>query len=103
MVCLRCGYCCINSMVVIIKPEYVEVADLKNEEHFMVKMDGIECPHLSWNDRQAICALHNYPWYKKTPCYSHGQIEESKDCDCRMGRYLLDRGENVRIRMNKVK
>ncbi len=37
------------------------------------------------------CAIHDKPWYKKTPCFSHGQIERSEDDECRTGRYFLDK------------
>jgi len=34
------------------------------------------------------CALHDKPWYKKTPCYAHSQLEH-KESNCRLGEYLL--------------
>ena len=91
MICLRCGYCCISYDVVIVKPEHAATTNLKNTEHLMIKKGGEKCPHLSWSCEQAVCGVHNRKWYKKTPCYSHGQIEQSKDCECRMGRYLIDK------------
>ena len=38
-----------------------------------------------------VCRVHERPWYKKTPCYSHGQIESSKDSPCRIGAYILNK------------
>jgi len=88
MICVRCGYCCINYDVVIVKPEYIETTDLRNQEHLMIKEGGKDCPHLTWIDGQAVCEVHDKGWYKKTPCYSHGQIEQSKDCECRFGIFV---------------
>ena len=48
------------------------------------------CQHLRGNKPgEYSCAVHNRPWYKKTPCFSHGQIERKKSDECRMGAYLL--------------
>ncbi len=92
MKCLRCGHCCIDYMVVIVKPEHVDNPDFENEDTFMCHGgDGTPCPHLSsWEGNKTACAVHHLPWYKKTPCFSHGQIESSPDCECRMGRYIID-------------
>lgn len=61
------------------------------------------CPHLR-GDRpgEHSCAVHNYPWYKDTPCASHGQIEKSPDTECRTGRYILDK-ENAKNKKTKRK
>jgi hypothetical protein len=37
-----------------------------------------------------ICRVHDRMWYKKTPCYSHGQVEKEDDTLCRMGVYILN-------------
>ena len=37
------------------------------------------------------CAVHAEPWYHETPCFAHGQIEQSPDAPCRMGEYVLNR------------
>ncbi len=48
------------------------------------------CQHLLGNKvGEYSCAIHNKKWYKKTPCYQHGQIERNKNDHCRMGEYLL--------------
>lgn len=87
MQCLRCGYCCTKPWVVI-------VIDPKRG---LVKgnikaLDGkTPCPHLRGDTPGSIsCAVHNEKWYKKTPCFSHGQIEEKPTDECRMGRAILD-------------
>lgn len=49
------------------------------------------CKHLEGSKPgKYSCKIHSEPWYKKTPCFSHGQIERSSDDECRMGRYILD-------------
>jgi len=96
MKCLRCGYCCCSYMMLVVKPE-VATEDFKMNkvtEDDVLFINGSPCPNLSWHGTTAICALHHYKWYKKTPCYSHGQIEESKDCVCRMGEYMRAKGIN---------
>jgi len=52
--------------------------------------DGTPCKHLrGGKPGEYWCAIHHYDWYKDTPCYSHGQIEKSPDCVCRMGEHIL--------------
>jgi len=49
------------------------------------------CPHLRGDKPGSYsCAVHNRPWYKDTPCYSHGQIESDPSSPCRMGTYLIE-------------
>ncbi len=95
IICLRCGQCCIVSLVAIIKPECIDdVLDFESEtilDKIMHKPDG-PCPHLEWNDNKAICKIHDKPWYKKTPCYSHNQIPDNTKC--RTGLYF-SKPENV--------
>lgn len=94
MVCLRCGYCCISLSVIIIRPESVKY-DLFIEElafeAFMHKPSGYACPNLAWDrvDKKAICLIHDYPWYKYTPCFSHSQIERSQNNYCRIGKHIV--------------
>lgn len=53
-----------------------------------------KCPHLL-GDRvgEYSCALHDKKWYKKTPCFSHGQIEQSITDECRMGLFQTKEGK----------
>lgn len=99
MVCLRCGLCCITHMVVIIKPEVVKeklkITSL-TEHDFIVKESGVPCPFLIWKEGKAFCTIHHYKWYKKLPCYSHGQIECSPEDPCRMGKYYRDNPEKYK-------
>ncbi len=96
MKCLRCGHCCCSSMVMVVKPE-AATEDFKmsiDMEDDILFIDSTPCPNLSWDGTTAICTLHHYKWYKKTPCYSHGQIEQSPEDPCRMGEYLRKRKIN---------
>jgi hypothetical protein len=88
MICLRCGYCCQNCFVVIvddpakgIDPDNLKVIDNQTER----------CPHLQGDKPgEYSCAIHDEKWYPETPCFAHGQIEQSPDCECRMGRHILE-------------
>ena len=100
MMCLRCGYCCIAYDVMIISPEYVRPdLDLFSPEveHMIIhKKSGEVCPHLRWDGDKAICTIHDYKWYKYTPCAEYGQIENSVDDPCRLGQYFEDKKINVK-------
>jgi len=61
------------------------------EDNLIVKSSG-KCKHLIGEKSGGYsCTLHNKSWYKETPCWNHGQIEVNIDCECRMGRYLLNK------------
>ena len=88
MKCLRCGYCCLNSSVIILVDP-----DKPIDEDNMMHIDGAKrCPHLRGDvPGDYSCAIHEHPKYEETPCHSHGQIESSPDNECRLGRYILER------------
>lgn len=90
MICLRCGYCCIRTdVMIVVDPELGPVQG--NVEH---KKFNEVCRHLRGNKPgEYSCAIHHYSWYKDTPCFSHTQIEPSPDTLCRMGEYLLKKRE----------
>ena len=81
MICLHCGYCCTELLVVIVDNPELGIVDgnLKGKE------DG-RCQHLDENNN--MCKVHNYPWYKETPCFAHTQIEHG-NTKCRIGEYRL--------------
>ena len=85
MKCLRSGFCCINYDVIIVSnPELGIVQD--NLEH---KPTGQPCKHLKGEiPGQYICSIHHYDWYKETPCFDYGQIEDHES-NCRTGEYFL--------------
>ena len=92
MKCLRCGRCCFY-MAVVIAPEAVkpdlDVYALKEED--CICLDGsTKCPHLSWINDEAVCVIHDYAWFKDTPCGSFTQEIESCSCSvCRVGEYMI--------------
>ncbi len=89
MICLRCGYCCKNSFVIIVDNPELGITQENLKCH---NGQGQHCQHLEGSKvGEYSCAVHNYKWYKKTPCFSHGQIETSKDTECRMGRHILNK------------
>ena len=52
--------------------------------------NGQPCKHLHGDTPgEMTCGIHHFRWYEKTPCFTHGQIERSKDCVCRMGEYQM--------------
>ena len=89
MKCLRCGQCCKTHMVVIVDDPEKGI----REDNLKARMGEEPCQHLKGNKPgEYSCVIHSYPWYKKTPCFSHGQIEQ-EDSECRMGRWILDQEE----------
>jgi len=87
MICLRCGYCCHKHMVMIVDDPTKGLSEDNIIDHIG---DG-PCKHLEGSKPgEYSCKVHSKSWYKKTPCFSHGQIESSPDNECRMGRYILD-------------
>ncbi len=91
MKCLRCGYCCKRLLVTIVDdPEKGIVED----NLICYEGDG-QCKHLLGDSPgNYSCALHDKSWYKYTPCFDYTQIEQSKDNECRVGRYIMDKQNN---------
>lgn len=85
MICLRCGYCCIKYVVII-----VDDPDIGPEEGNLKENAGIRCQHLTGDVAgEYVCAIHDRSWYEETPCWQFGQIERSTDTKCRMGVHVL--------------
>lgn len=84
MICLRCGYCCIHSDVIIVKPEYCDDEldpDALTEKMLMHKKHNEHCPHLSLDGGIASCLIHHYKWFEHTPCHSHNNdLFHNKKC-----------------------
>lgn len=92
MICLRCGYCCIKSMVIIVKDPKKGI----KENNLIPKKSDEICPHFVGEKcGEYSCAVHDEPWYKDSPCFSHGQIEQG-NTNCRMGEYLLNNKKDAR-------
>jgi len=91
MKCLRCGYCCTKMFtVIVIDPT------LKDPCGVQSNLRGIDfnkerCPHLNGDKPgEYSCGIHHYPWFKKTPCGTHSQVEGC-DSPCRMGVHILSK------------
>ena len=92
MICLRCGYCCQNYFVMIVDDPS---KGIKQDNMILHNGNNTPCKHLQGDTPgEYSCALHDYKWYKKTPCFSHGQIERSKTDNCRIGEYILKTRNN---------
>lgn len=92
MVCVRCGCCCIQSFVVIVDDPALGIT----EENLKQKEDG-PCQHLVGDEPGAYaCGIQDEPWYKQTPCYTHGQTERDLTTKCRLGVYMLHKMEESR-------
>ena len=90
MICLRCGHCCKNYMVVIVNDPEIGI---KENNLIVHQGDGTPCPHLIGNKPgEYSCAIHDKEWYGETPCARHGQTETS-NTNCRLGEYILQQKE----------
>ena len=79
-----------NLCVVIVKDPEKGI----KRDNLMVHEGKGRCPHLQGDKvGEYSCAVHKKPWYKKTPCFSHGQIERSKTDVCRMGAFQTKEGK----------
>jgi hypothetical protein len=68
MICQRCGNCCITMAVVI-----------RIEDKAVLKPEGRQCPHLSFEGSQACCAVHGESWFKGSPCHIYGNSNYDPD------------------------
>jgi len=74
-------------VVIVVDPEKGIV-----DGNLIAHMGNGPCRHLGGcTPGNYYCKIHDYPWYTETPCFSHSQVEESKDSECRMGRYVIDK------------
>ena len=65
----------------------IKIKELK-DDGFLHKPTDVICPHAEIKDNKLYCKVHNYKWYKNTPCYDFTQIELNDQCKCRMGDYI---------------
>jgi hypothetical protein len=69
MICQRCGHCCLMCSVVVVVNGRAKL-----------KPSGIVCPNLTIaDDGTTSCKVHDEPWYKYTPCFSHGNPDIDPD------------------------
>ena len=92
MKCIRCGYCCIAYVVVIVDNPDLGII----ESNLIVKDSGVKCQHLIGEDiGEYSCAIHDREWYEDTPCFQHGQVERDVTSVCRMGEYVSNKPDFV--------
>ncbi len=92
MICQHCGLCCVDYMVVVIKPEYAtEDFDINTapEEAFLSRPGHDPCPNLYWEGDESRCCIHHFKWFAETPCAAFTQVEEG-NTECRLGRHIID-------------
>lgn len=96
MKCIRCGFCCVQFDVIIVKPEHVndfDPDDFDQDHKLMHKKGGEICPHLKIDKENKIttCTVHNKLWYPGTPCDTH-YVFGDPEKPCRVGEYCFQNG-----------
>ena len=96
MKCLRCGYCCKNCFVEVVdNPEWANEQGIDDGNLFTQWGDGTPCKHLKGDKPgEYECALHEYDFYKETPCHEFTQVE-IEDSNCRLGEYVLKNSHKI--------
>lgn len=93
MLCIKCAHCCYWFNNAIVKPQYIDIiqteADI-TEEKITIKYEKTFCPYLIKEKGQFSCTVHNYPWFKFTPCFKFIQIEEDDQTNCRIGDWYFN-------------
>lgn len=86
MICLRCGYCCIEYTVIIVNDPVIGPA----HNNLTTTWSGERCPHLRGSESgEYSCAIHDKQWYPETPCAKHKQIESNENKFCRIGKHRM--------------
>jgi hypothetical protein len=97
MICLRCGYCCINLDVAIVNPVSIQPDGTVNPEdsgQVIFKSKGQQCPHLVYLEDKAVCKIHELPCYRGTPCQQFEQMGSIDDV-CVMSYFFQSVRENL--------
>ena len=101
MICLNCGFCCVKYDVIIVSPTVSYNPNLILREldikYFIHKPCDKICPHLYLDNNIYKCKLHEYNWYKETPCHDYSQVEYNKNCFCRTGKGIRDKIINFKV------
>jgi len=85
MICLRCGYCCLMYMVIIVDNPELGII----ESNLIGKIEPKKCKHLIGSKcGEFKCSIHNKSWYNETPCFEHSQFEK-ENSNCRIGEKVL--------------
>jgi hypothetical protein len=90
VICLRCGYCCVNLDVMIVNSESIlpdGTLDPRHPEPLVSKPQGTNCPHLEFVEGKATCKVHSLPCYRETPCDQFEQFGCADDI-CVLGSYF---------------
>lgn len=98
MRCLRCGHCCTHYIVAIVKDPSIDfdANDPKSYDNITTHEGNGPCPHLRGDKPgEYICSIHDKPWYRQTPCYAYGQIEDNPNRECRTGKHILGKQNGV--------
>ena len=83
-------------VVIVVDPDKGPVEGNLRGLNFSADLKKERCPHLRGDKPgEYSCAVHDREWYPETPCFQHGQMEQSPDDSCRVGEYLL-KGEAER-------
>jgi hypothetical protein len=91
MICLRCGYCCIEYVVGIVNNPELGIS----EGNILPKTSGEKCKHLiGAAPGEYSCAIHNYTWYEETPCAEFTQVGKP-DSPCRRGKQILKKMQHT--------
>lgn len=98
MICLRCGYCCINLDIAIVNPISIlpdGTIDPCGSRTMIFKPSGHVCPHLLFREEEAVCTIHHLPCYEGTPCDQFEQFGP-EDSICMFGSYFksLEQSKN---------
>jgi len=72
MLCQRCGLCCFTMGVTV-------MLDTPKGLVGAWKPDGVACPHMSFEEGLACCAVHARPEYKDSPCWVYGNPDVDPD------------------------
>jgi len=94
MICSRCGLCCINLDIFIINPRSIRpdgTLDPGDPEAMIRKPAGERCTHLAFTGEVALCAIHDHPCYRGTPCDRFETIGPA-DGPCTLRGYLQSFG-----------
>ena len=75
MICQRCGNCCLTMFVVI-----------RDRDTLILNPADVLCPSVTWEVTKATCAVHEEPWYNKSPCYVYGNHLVDPDFACKAGK-----------------
>ena len=80
MICLKCGWCCKNLMVMVVDDPEKGLVPGNIIYH---PGNGENCKHLLDDN---ACAVHDCKWYPDTPC---AQFDQVGGGECRIGQYVL--------------